>query len=99
MIFDITLKGYHVTDEGDDDKTSHLIKWVVAPDLDTLNRWIEVVGLRDHIEDPVEIYPGETLHFCNGIDVVVFHHLSSIKSPACEPISQWARLSKEALTQ
>lgn len=68
--FDVTLRGY----DGDTDTTDHLVKWVLAPDLDTLKRWLSKMGMRLH-SDPYDMgdYAAQ-YDWADGIDLKLFEN-------------------------
>jgi hypothetical protein len=95
MIFELELIGFDGSGN-----TDHLIKWVVAPSEEVLTAWLEVTGIKLFLNaSPVEIYHGETMDFCNGIDVKLSENgdveTPSWSGPEATPIA-WARESIEA---
>lgn len=75
ITFEITIKGF----DGSTDKNDHLVKWINATSLDSLNRWLEENDILQHLsEEPLAIagestswqYPRE-LSQEDGVDFVV----------------------------
>lgn len=66
--FDVTLNGF----DGGTDKTDHLVKWVLAKDLKTVNDWIDQLGLRPFVRDVQDLGDhAKNYTFADGVDVML----------------------------
>lgn len=70
MNFDVTLKGF----DGGTDETDDLVKWVSAPNIELVNRYIDATGLREHVRDVTPFREGDQLTFADGIDIILEDH-------------------------
>lgn len=90
--FQLTLHGY----DGSTDETDHLIKWVQAPSLRVLERWLNDSRLMPYLQEPPEPMP----HFDDaeraiGIDVI----LDLEGNADLDTIMPWMLDSQEAMRQ
>lgn len=70
MQCDVTLKGF----DAGTYKTDHLVKWIWAPCQDMVERWIDALNLREHVDSVTEVHNGHSLTFADGIDVILTGH-------------------------
>ena len=73
MNFEVTLNGF----DGGTDETDHLVKWISASDLAMVESYLELTGLKSHVQGVIEIQKGTPLTFADGIDVILEDHSCS----------------------
>jgi hypothetical protein len=94
--FDVTLNGF----DGGTDETDHLVKWVDAPDEQTLEDWLRATGLYEHCQeqspDGKRWMPITKMEFGEGLDVRVDDTVETFNGEPFNP-QDWIEQSQLVL--
>jgi hypothetical protein len=87
--FELLLHGF----DGGTDETDHLVKWVKAPSLKVLERWLDETCLSAYLQRPPEPMPHyDDLGYEDGIDVVL-----DLEGKTDDGFGSWIHESQQAL--
>lgn len=90
--YDVTLKFYNELEHAGNGEQDPLVKWVVAPDLKTLTKWLEDTGLSQHLDGlPREMsaLASETYGIANGVDVILGKKGEVVEQAEGETPEKW----------